>query len=218
MRSKEDAQDYRYFPEPDLVPIRLDEAYVQSIRESLPELPLSKYERYWKENGLTPYEASMLSTDKDKAAFFEACLEKDASLAKQICNWILGDIAKLQNERGCTVASLGIDPAALCELIMLTQKGTLSSTSAKTVFDEMLSTGKAPGVIVEEKGLAQVNDEQALLGIVEEVLAANAGPVQDYYGGKTNVLGFLVGQCMKRSKGKGNPQLFNKLLAQKLNG
>lgn len=101
---------------------------------------------------------------------------------------------------------------------MLTQKGTLSSTSAKTVFDEMLSTGKAPGVIVEEKGLAQVNDEQALLGIVEEVLAANAGPVQDYYGGKTNVLGFLVGQCMKRSKGKGNPQLFNKLLAQKLNG
>ena len=218
MRSKEDAQDYRYFPEPDLVPIRLDEAYVQSIRESLPELPLSKYERYWKENGLTPYEASMLSTDKDKAAFFEACLEKDASLAKQICNWILGDIAKLQNERGCTVASLGIDPAALCELIVLTQKGTLSSTSAKTVFDEMLSTGKAPGVIVEEKELAQVNDEQALLGIVEEVLAANAGPVQDYYGGKTNVLGFLVGQCMKRSKGKGNPQLFNKLLAQKLNG
>lgn len=160
----------------------------------------------------------MLSTDKDKAAFFEACLEKDASLAKQICNWILGDIAKLQNERSCTVASLGIDPAALCELIVLTQKGTLSSTSAKTVFDEMLSTGKAPGVIVEEKGLAQVNDEQALLGIVEEVLAANAGPVQDYYGGKTNVLGFLVGQCMKRSKGKGNPQLFNKLLAQKLNG
>lgn len=218
MRSKEDAQDYRYFPEPDLVSIRLDDAYVEEIRRGLPELPLSKYERYWKQNGLTPYEASMLSTDKDKAAFFEACLAVNGGFAKQICNWILGDIAKLQNERNCTVAQLAIDPAALCELIALTQDGTLSSTAAKAVFDEMIATKRAPQVIVQEKGLAQVNDEQALLTIVDEVLLANAGPVEDYKNGKTNVLGFLVGQCMKRSKGKGNPQLFNKLLAQKLNG
>ena len=160
----------------------------------------------------------MLSTDKDKAAFFEACLAVNGGFAKQICNWILGDIAKLQNERNCTVAQLAIDPAALCELIALTQDGTLSSTAAKAVFDEMIATKRAPQVIVQEKGLAQVNDEQALLTIVDEVLLANAGPVEDYKNGKTNVLGFLVGQCMKRSKGKGNPQLFNKLLAQKLNG
>ncbi|MBQ6058800.1 MAG: Asp-tRNA(Asn)/Glu-tRNA(Gln) amidotransferase subunit GatB [Clostridia bacterium] len=217
MRSKEDAQDYRYFPEPDLVPIRLDKTYVKEIQSSLPELPLVKFERYWKEQGLTQYEATMLSTDKDKAAFYESCIAVKPNLAKQICNWILGDIAKLQNQKHCLISDLSIDPSALCELIELNGAGTLSSTSAKAVFDEMVATGKAPGTIVQEKGLAQVNDEEALAAIVEKVLSENQGPIAEYHNGKTNVLGFLVGQCMRNSKGKGNPQLFNKLLAEHLN-
>ncbi|MBQ6000364.1 MAG: Asp-tRNA(Asn)/Glu-tRNA(Gln) amidotransferase subunit GatB [Clostridia bacterium] len=217
MRSKEDAQDYRYFPEPDLVPIRLDRAYVEEIQSSLPELPLVKFERYWKEQGLTQYEATMLSTDKDKASFYESCIAVKPNLAKQICNWILGDIAKLQNQKHCLISDLSIDPSALCELIELNVAGTLSSTSAKAVFDEMVATGKAPGTIVQEKGLAQVNDEEALAAIVEKVLSENQGPIAEYHNGKTNVLGFLVGQCMRNSKGKGNPQLFNKLLAEHLN-
>ena len=217
MRSKEDAQDYRYFPEPDLVPIRLDKTYVKEIQSSLPELPLVKFERYWKEQGLTQYEATMLSTDKDKAAFYESCIAVKPNLAKQICNWILGDIAKLQNQKHCLISDLSIDPSALCELIELNGAGTLSSTSAKAVFDEMVATGKAPGTIVQEKGLAQVNDEEVLAAIVEKVLSENQGPIAEYHNGKTNVLGFLVGQCMRNSKGKGNPQLFNKLLAEHLN-
>ncbi|MBQ3076316.1 MAG: Asp-tRNA(Asn)/Glu-tRNA(Gln) amidotransferase subunit GatB, partial [Clostridia bacterium] len=216
MRTREDALKHPYLPEFDMPPVRLTPEYVEEMRKTLPELPVSKFERYWKDNGLTPYEAQLLSVDPDKAAFYESCLALAPDQAKQICNWILGEIAMLQNERNCDVADLGLDPAAIVALIALTQKGTLSSTAAKTVFAELVKNGGSPEEIVERLGLAQVNDESALVSIVVEALAENEGPVAEFRKGKTNVLGFLVGQCMKKSKGKGNPQVFRKLLEEKL--
>ncbi len=215
LRSKEDAHDYRYFPEPDLVPIVVTDEMIESIRALIPELPSAKRARFVKEYGITEYEAGLISASKDMSAYFEACAKLGAK-PKTVANWLLGDIARLINETNIEFSELKISPEALAAFIALIEKGTISNTAGKKVIEIMFETEKAPDVIVKEEGLEQVNDEGALRKIVEEVLANNQKSVDDYRGGKTNALGFLVGQTMRLSKGKANPQTMNALLKEYL--
>lgn len=215
LRSKEDAHDYRYFPEPDLVPIVVTDEMIESIRALIPELPSAKRARFVKEYGVTEYEAGLISASKDMSAYFEACAKLGAK-PKTVANWLLGDIARLINETNIEFSELKISPEALAAFIALIEKGTISNTAGKKVIEIMFETEKAPDVIVKEEGLEQVNDEGALRKIVEEVLANNQKSVDDYRGGKTNALGFLVGQTMRLSKGKANPQTMNALLKEYL--
>ncbi|MCB5940919.1 Asp-tRNA(Asn)/Glu-tRNA(Gln) amidotransferase subunit GatB [bacterium 210820-DFI.6.52] len=217
LRSKEDAQDYRYFPEPDLRTIYIPEVHVEELKATIPELPNQKIERYMTSYGLPQKEATLIAEDVSRSRFFEQCLEGGKVAPKSVCNWLLGDIAKVLNERGCELGDLALTPERLVELISLIDQKTISTTSAKTVLECILDDGEiAIDQIVKDKGLAQVSDTAVLEAIVTEVLAENAKAVEDYHSGKTNVLGFLVGQCMKRSKGQGNPGLMRQLLEEKI--
>lgn len=218
LRSKEDAQDYRYFPEPDLLTIVLDEEKLQELKSSIPELPNKKKVRYIKELGLPEADAVLLAETKEKSDFFEAILAAAPVKAKSAANWVLGDVSRLMNEQNKSIDQLGLDPKQLAEIIALIEGNKISSSAGKQVFDEMLKTGKAPAEIVKEKGLEQVSDSSALQAIVDEVVANNQKSIADYKNGKTNALGFLVGQCMKASKGKGNPALMKEMLAKYLEG
>lgn len=218
LRSKEDAQDYRYFPEPDLLTIVLDEEKLQELKSSIPELPNKKKVRYIKELGLPEADAVLLAETKEKSDFFEAILAAAPVKAKSAANWVLGDVSRLMNEQNKSIDQLGLDPKQLAEIIALIEGNKISSSAGKQVFDEMLKTGKAPAEIVKEKGLEQVSDSSALQAIVDEVVANNQKSIADYKNGKTNALGFLVGQCMKASKGKGNPALMKEMLAKYLKG
>lgn len=215
LRSKEDAHDYRYFPEPDLVPIVVTDEMIESLRETIPELPSAKRARFVSEYGITDYEAGLISAGKDISAYFEACAKLGAK-PKTVANWLLGDISRLMNEKGIEFSEMEIKPESLAAFIALIEKGTISNTAGKKVIEIMFDTQKEPDVIVKEEGLEQVNDEDALRKIVEEVLANNQKSVDDYHGGKTNALGFLVGQTMRLSKGKANPQTMNALLKEYL--
>ena len=215
LRSKEDAHDYRYFPEPDLVPIVVTDDMIESIRALIPELPSAKRARFVSEYGITDYEAGLISASKSMSAYFEACAELGAK-PKTVANWLLGDIARLINEKNIEFADMKIAPEALVAFIALIEKGTISNTAGKKVIEIMFETQKAPDVIVKEEGLEQVNDEGALRKIVEEVLANNQKSVDDYRGGKKNAIGYLVGQTMRLSKGKANPQTMNALLKEYL--
>ena len=212
LRSKEDAKDYRYFPEPDLLTIVLEEGYLDSIKASIPELPNKKKARYIKELGLPEEDASLLTETKEKADFFEEILGSAKIKPKNAANWVLGDVSRLMNETNQPITELGIDPKMLAEIIVLLEENKISSSSGKLVFEEMRKTGKAPAEIVKEKGLEQVSDTAALQAIVDTVAANNQKSIDDYRNGKTNALGFLVGQCMKASKGKGNPALMKEML------
>lgn len=218
LRSKEDAQDYRYFPEPDLLTIVLDQAKLQEIQASIPELPNKKKVRYIREMGLPEADAVLLVETKEKSDFFEAILAASPVKAKNAANWVLGDISRLMNEQNQSIDALGLEPAKIAAIISLIEANKISSSAGKQVFDEMLKTGKSPEEIVREKGLEQVSDASALQSIVDEVLTKNQKSVNDYKNGKTNALGFLVGQCMKASKGKGNPALMKELLMKYLEG
>lgn len=218
LRSKEDAQDYRYFPEPDLSTIVLEESELAAIKATIPELPNKKLVRYMKDFGLPEEDAHLLVDQQEKAAFFEELTALNKVKPKNASNWILGDISRLTNETGKTIAELGISAPALADLIALTEGNKISSSVAKSVFEEMLKTGKTAGEIVKEKGLEQVSDTDALQAIVDQVAAANQKSIDDYRGGKTNALGFLVGQCMKASKGKGNPAIMREILLKILEG
>ncbi|RED30484.1 Asp-tRNA(Asn)/Glu-tRNA(Gln) amidotransferase subunit GatB [Paenibacillus sp. VMFN-D1] len=213
MRSKEEAHDYRYFPDPDLVRLHIDEAWKERIRATIPELPDARQARYTSEYGLPSYDAGVITSSKPLADFFEDSLNytKDA---KAVSNWIMGDLLGYLNSTGLELPSLKITGRGLGEMIGLIEKGTISSKIAKTVFKEMLESGKLPQQIVEEKGLVQISDEGAIKTIVEQVVAANPQSVEDFKAGKQKAIGFLVGQVMKESKGKANPALVNKLLAE----
>ena len=216
LRSKEDAQDYRYFPEPDLSTIVLDDSYIEEIRSSIPELPNKKISRYIRDYGLSQIDATLLADDMQKALLFEHTIKENNCTPKSVCNWILGDISKYMNEKNCTISELGITAKNLSDLIALIENGTISNAVGKKVFDFMLETKKTPKSIVEEKGFVQISDENALAEIVKAVLANNQKSVDDYHNGKTNALGFLVGQCMKATKGQGNPAKMKELLLQAL--
>lgn len=215
MRSKEEAHDYRYFPEPDLVPIVLDDSYIEEIRASLPELPEARKKRYVEEFGLPEYDSAILTSSKYYADFFEEAV-KMCDNAKSVSNWIMGDLMRILKEKEMEPSDIPFPAEYLAKLVKLIDAGKISGTIAKKVFDKMFQTQKDPEVIVKEEGLEVVNDEGALVGIVKKVLEANPQSVADYKGGKEKAFGFLVGQCMKESKGKGNPQIINKILKDEL--
>lgn len=215
MRGKEEAQDYRYFPEPDLVPLVIDREWVESIRQQLPELPDARRERLIKEYGLPPYDAGVITSSKALAEFFDATVALYPN-PKVVSNWIMGEFLRLLNAHGLEVGQAQVTPQGLAELLRLQDQGTISGKIAKAVFEEMFTTGKAPGQIVKEKGLVQISDPQVIEGIVKEVVANNPTVVQDYLSGKEKALAFLVGQVMKQTKGKANPGLVNQILRETL--
>lgn len=217
MRSKEEAHDYRYFPEPDLVRLQIPREWVEEIRNSIPELPDSRKTRYVREYGLPDYDAGVITASKKLADYFEAAVATGAD-AKSISNWIMVELLGYMNKNNLEIDQVNMTPENLAKMVQLIEKGTISGKIAKTVFTEMLESGKDPETIVKEKGLVQISDEGAIREIVEKVIAANPQSVNDYRNGKERALGFLVGQVMKETKGKANPQLVNKLLVEILNG
>ena len=214
LRSKEEAHDYRYFPEPDLPPLVIDKEWVESIRKTLPELPAACRARL-QTLGLSAYDAAVITQAKAMADFFDEALTYYTD-AKTLANWVMGDVTRLLNTNQCSVLDSPISAKQLAELLELINKGTLSGKIAKSVLEEMYSTSKDASMIVKEKGLAQISDEGALLGIIDNVLAANPQSVEDYRAGKDKAIGFLVGQIMKATKGQANPGLVNQLLKEKL--
>jgi aspartyl-tRNA(Asn)/glutamyl-tRNA(Gln) amidotransferase subunit B len=215
MRSKEDAHDYRYFPEPDLPPLHVDGALIDEIRRSLPELPKAKMRRFQSQYGLSSYEAKILCSERPLADFFEACAQEYKDY-KKLSNWFLGELLRLLKERGGSVATLKVQPAQLAELLESVDRGDISANAAKGVLGEMFQTGRDPSSIIAEKGLGQVSDASIVEAAVDEVVANNPGEAEKYRAGKTQVLGFFVGQVMKAMKGKGNPALINQMLKKKL--
>ena len=215
MRTKEEANDYRYFPEPDLMPIRLSDEYINNIKDTLPELPESRKKRYIEELGLPEYDAGIITSSKTLSDFFESAT-KSCGNAKAVSNWIMTDIIRIAREKGIEYNELPFTSEQFAKLITLIDKGTISGSIAKKVFEEMVETGKEPEKIVEEKGLVQISDKGAIKEVVDKIIAANPQSVEDYKNGKDRALGFLVGQCMKEMKGKGNPQILNKLILEYL--
>ncbi|MFY9173870.1 MAG: Asp-tRNA(Asn)/Glu-tRNA(Gln) amidotransferase subunit GatB [Peptococcia bacterium] len=215
MRSKEEAVDYRYFPDPNLVPIIVEPKMVQEIKDSLPELPDAKFARFTEELGLTDYDAGIITASRDLADFFEATVDIYND-PKNVANWLMGELLRLLNANNIELKECKVTPEKLAELLKLVDDGTVSGKMAKTVFEEMFNSGKDPKAIVEEKGMAQISDEDSLGAIIDQVMAANPQSVADYKAGKTKAMGFLVGQVMKETKGQANPGLVNKLLKEKL--
>ncbi|MBS1701136.1 MAG: Asp-tRNA(Asn)/Glu-tRNA(Gln) amidotransferase subunit GatB [Armatimonadetes bacterium] len=215
MRVKEAENDYRYFPCPDLVPMQFDEAYIESLRSSLPELPLAKFKRYTEEYGLSVYDANLLISDVAWATWFEKAVVEGGE-PKAICNWMNSDFAKMLNEEGKTAAESKITPSHLVELTKLIADGTISGKIAKKLFADAYQTGKMPGELVKESGATQITDDSAIRPIVEAVLAENPDVVAKYRSGQASVKGFLVGQIMRQSQGRANPGLVQKLLDELL--
>jgi aspartyl-tRNA(Asn)/glutamyl-tRNA(Gln) amidotransferase subunit B len=214
LRSKEDAHDYRYFPDPDLLPLELDDAFLEECRASLPELPDAKRKRY-EAAGVSAYNASVLTAEVEAARWFDALLEAGAD-AKQGANWVVAELFGALNRRGETLATTGISPAEAAELLKLVARGEISGSMAKQVFEVMLETGDAPSKIVEERGLKQTSDTGAIDAEIDKILAANADKVQQYKDGKEALFGFFVGQTMRAMQGKANPGVVNERLRAKL--
>ena len=217
MRGKEEAHDYRYFPDPDLVPIVTDEAWIEKIRTSLPELPLEKRERFMRDYQLPSYDAGVLTSSRVLADYFEA-VARLSGKPKAASNWVMGDILRFLNEEKRDIKGCPIVPESLAEMIQLIEDGTISGKMAKEIIEEMYKTGKPPKTIIEEKGMVQITDEVALAKTIAEILAANTAQVEQYRGGKEKLFGYFVGQVMKATQGKANPQLINELLKKMLEG
>jgi len=215
MRGKEEAHDYRYFPEPDLPPVRVSEALLEKVRASLPELPRARVQRLQERYGLSAADARTLCGDRALADWFEAGAPKVKD-PKKLANWMVGDLLRQINESGAPLSAVKFTAAQLASLVAAVEQGTISGAAGKDVLAEMFRSGRDPQEIVAEKGLAQVSDVSAMEQVLDELLARNAGEVEKYRAGKKQVLGFLMGQAMKAMKGKGNPQLLNELLRKKL--
>lgn len=214
LRSKEEAHDYRYFPEPDLVPLVIDREWVERIRETLPELPAARRERL-KSLGLMDYDAGVITSSRGMSDFFDAAL-RGFSDAKTLANWVMGDFSRLLNAKQFKVEDSPVAPTQLAQLLELIDKGTISGKIGKNVLEEMFESSKDPAEIIQEKGLAQISDEGALIKLVDEVISANPQSVEDYKAGKERAIGFLVGQIMKATKGQANPGVVNTLLKKQL--
>lgn len=216
MRVKEEAADYRYFPDPDLPPVIIEKDFIEGIRSNIPELSHERKERYIKQFGLPDYDAGVLTDSKKLSDFFEECINKYPD-AKKVSNWIMVELLAILNVEGKEIEDTPLTPDNLVKMLNLMDKGTISGKIAKTVLKEMLETGKDPSKIVEEKGLVQISDEDELEKIVDSVLSNNQQSVEDYKNGKDRAFGFLVGQVMKETRGKANPKIVNKLLKEKIN-
>ena len=215
MRTKENAHDYRYFPEPDLLPVVFTDEEIEEYRKNLPELPEARRERYVQDYGLTPYDAQIITMDRGYAAYFEKAAAK-SNVPKLVANWFITDLLRLLNENSVDIADCKIAPEQLSALVDLIQAGTINGKTAKTVFEDMFQSGDDPGEIVKAKGLVQVSDESAVAAFVDQVIANNPAQVEQYKSGKANVVQFFIGQTMKLSKGKANPQLVQKLVKERL--
>lgn len=212
LRSKEEAHDYRYFPEPDLVPVVLGRDYIEGLRRELPELPHVKKERYVREFGLPEYDAGVITASLPVALFFEECVDKYGGEPKTVSNWVMGELMRILNEKGMNPEEIPFPPGYMAELLKMVDRGTISGSAAKKVFTEMFESCEKPEAIVRRLGLVQINDENALKEVIRKVLEANPRSVEDYRQGKEKALGFLVGQTMRETRGKANPQLVNKIL------
>ena len=219
MRSKEDAHDYRYFPDPDLLPVKLDEAWIEQVKASLPELPEQKQARYRDQLGLSAYDANTLTGSRAMAEYFEAVLAGQANPdAKLAANWIMGDLSAALNKAELDIADSRIGAGQLAGLLARIQDGTLSGKLAKQVFEAMWSEGGEADAIIEARGLKQMSDSGEIERIIDEVMAANDRSVEEFRSGKEKAFNALVGQVMKASKGKANPAQVNELLRKKLGG
>lgn len=216
MRDKEDAEDYRYFPDPDLVAIRLSEEYIENVKNSLPELPESRRARYVGEFGLSEKDANLLTASKYLSDLFEGAQSKCGN-AKAVANWILSDISRIINEKEMEPDQIPFGSTELAKVVELIEKGTISSAIAKKVITELFENPRDPEVIIKENGWIQISDEGAIKEVVLKIISANPQSVADYKGGKDKAIGFLVGQAMKETKGKANPGMLNKMFVEELN-
>lgn len=216
MRSKEDAHDYRYFPEPDLPPLRIDRSWVQEILVRLPELPDQAQSRLVSQYGLSSYDAAIMTLNPETLEFFDQCVAAYPN-AKSISNWMMGEFNRLLNQNNLDIEQSRLRPGHLVKMLQLMDQGTISGKMAKTIFEEMFLTGKDAEVVVEEKGLVQISDQDALLPLIEEIVQGNPKVVEDYKNGKEKAFGFFVGQIMRATKGQANPALVNSLLKDLLN-
>ena len=217
MRGKEFAHDYRYFPDPDLVPVQIDDAMLESLKLELPEFPEARAERFVREFGIPGYDAGVLTAEREVADYFEEVV-RCCGDAKAASNWVMGEVLRTLKENNIPVALFSVSPERLGGLIGLVAGGKISNTIAKQVFERMLETGDDAKAIVEEEGLAQVSDTAEIERVVQDILEANPGQVDQYRSGKTRIFGFFVGQCMKAMKGKANPVVVNEILKQTLDG
>ena len=216
MRNKEDAQDYRYFPEPDLVAIKLSDEYIKKVKDELPELPESRKKRYMEEIGLSEKDANALVSSKAASDMFEKA-GKICNNYKAVCNWLTSDISRILNEKEEEMEDIPFTAEELAELVELIENGTISSKIGKKVLEELFENPKSPKKIIEEKGWVQISDENAIKKVVEDVLANNPQSIADFKAGKDKALGFLVGQAMKETKGKANPKMLNEMFLEELN-
>ncbi len=215
-RSKESSEDYRYFPEPDLPPLELSREWVERVRATLPELPDAKAARFVADHGLTPRDAAVLTAERPVAEWFEEAVQAYGGAAREVANWVTGQLFALLKAEESDIASLPIRPADLAGLIKLVDAGTINRNTGKKVLEQMVATGEPPAAIVEAHGLAQVSDEAGLAAVVDSLLAANPDEVAKYRAGKTSLLGWFIGQAMKETRGKANPDLVRKLVVQRL--
>ncbi|OIJ18663.1 aspartyl/glutamyl-tRNA amidotransferase subunit B [Anaerobacillus alkalidiazotrophicus] len=215
MRVKEGSEDYRYFPDPDLVDFHIDDEWKEKVRATIPELPDARMERYISELGLSSYDAGVLTQSKAMADFFEKGLTFEAP-AKQLANWLMGEVNAYLKTAAKEIEDVPLTPEALAKMIALIEKGTISSKIAKDVFKELIENGGDPEAIVKDKGLVQISDEGEIRTMITGILDQNQPSIDDYKAGKEKAIGFLVGQVMKASRGKANPQLVNKLLVEEL--
>ena len=215
MRGKEEAHDYRYFPDPDLLPLVVEDDWIEDVRRTLPELPDEKKARFVEKYGLPPVDAEVLISSRELADYFEACL-KGYNDPKQVCNWVMGPLLALLNAQNLTADKSPVGHEQLAGLLKLIDEGVISGKIAKTVFEDMAATGKPAKEIVQEKGLVQVSDSSAIESVVQEVLDSSPQQVEQFKSGKTKVFGYFVGQVMKKTKGKANPQVVNEVLKKAL--
>ena len=215
MRGKEEAHDYRYFPDPDLVPVVIDETWIADIRKGLPELPLEKRERFVRDYGIPSYDAGVLTTSRALADYYEEVVRL-SNEPKPASNWVMGDVLRFLNEEKRDIRDCPIRPESLAEMIRLIQDGTISGKMAKEVSEAMYRTGRSPREIIAEKGLVQITDEDALRKTIAEIIGGNPAQVEQYRSGREKVFGFFVGQVMKATQGKANPRLINDLLKKML--
>ena len=216
MRTKETSSDYRYFPDPDLAPIVVSIEMVEEIRRRLPEMPEEKQQRYVNELRIPEYDASLICGSKELADYFDSVVAVYEGSPKTVSNWVMGELLRLINQEKSEVASVRISPVQFAALLRLVDKGVISGTIAKGVFEEMFATGEDPDRIVARKGLTQISDADELGSVVDGVLSANSEVVESIKSGNQKAVGFLVGQVMKETQGKANPQIVNKLLRERL--
>jgi aspartyl-tRNA(Asn)/glutamyl-tRNA(Gln) amidotransferase subunit B len=218
MRSKEEANDYRYFPDPDLLPLAIDEAAIEALRATLPELPDEKAARFARDHGLSEYDAGVLTASREMAGYYESVVKGLGGQPKLAANWVMGELSGALNRDGLDVAQSRIDAAGLAGLLARIADDTISGKIAKEVFEAMWTEGRGADEIIEAKGLKQITDTSAIERAIDEVMAKNPQQLADYRGGKDKLFGFFVGQVMKATQGKANPAQLNELLKRKLGG